>query len=101
MSHPLLAAVAVTALAASAACSNAKLSADHSAAASVYGSAAVGESVATVVAVPLVVSGGALAISGAAIQEVGVGSMQAGSSVLQPQQTAPTTTTPNGAPTLN
>ena len=101
MTYPILPAIAASALLVVTACSNAQQSVGHSAVASAYGSAAVGESVATVVAVPLVVSGGALAISGAAIQDVGVGSMQAGSRVLQTSDTPPMTIAPNGAPTLN
>ena len=98
MTLPIL---AILLLAGSAACTNAVQSADHSATAASYGSAAVGTSVATVVAVPLVVSGGALAISGTAIQDVGTGSLRAGSDVLVGQPAPQMTLAPNAAPTLN
>ena len=88
-------------LAGLAACTNAVQSDDHSATAASYGLAAVGTSVATVVAVPLVVSGSALAISGAAIQEVGTGSVRADSDVLVGHPAPQMTLAPNAAPTLN
>lgn len=100
MTHPLIITLAVAALTTTAACDNAARAVDHSVAASAYGSAAVGESVATAVAVPIIVTGGALALSGAGIQGIGVGSMQIGASVFQ-DPPAPMTITPNGAPTLN
>lgn len=84
-----------------AACTNTTQSVDHSAVAASYGSAAAGESVATVVAVPLIVSGGALSVTGSAIQEIGDGSLQAGSQVLSHQTARPITIAPNGAPTLD
>lgn len=98
MKLPIL---AILLLAGLAACTNAMQSADYSATAASYGSAAIGTSVATVVAVPLVVSGGALAISGAAIQDVGTGSLRAGTDVLIGQTAPQMTLAPNAAPTLH
>lgn len=90
MARPFLALII---LGAAAACTNAgsyhaAQSANHSEASAMHGSAAAGDSVATVVAVPLIVSGSALLVSGAAIQ----------SSMTSPAP--PPTRTPNGPPAL-
>ena len=83
-----------------AASTNAVQSAGHSVAAANFGSVALAESAASVVAVPLLVSGAAMVVSSAAITEVGSGSLQADTEILQPQ-VASTTITANGPPALN
>jgi len=83
-----------------AASTNAVQSAGHSVAAANFGSVALAESATSVVAVPLLVSGAAMVVSGATITEVGSGSLQAGTKILQ-LQVASTTITANGPPALN
>ena len=83
-----------------AASTNAVQSAGHSVAAANFGSVALAESATSVVAVPLLVSGAAMVVSGATITEVGSGSLQAGTEILQ-LQVASTTITANGPPALN
>ncbi|MDG1375522.1 MAG: hypothetical protein P8P56_00525 [Yoonia sp.] len=83
--------LAILALGSVAACrQNAAQSADHSAVAASHCSAAIGGSVSTVVAVPLMASGASLLVSGAAIQS---------STQTSPPPAAPLHT-PNGPPAL-
>jgi len=83
-----------------AASTNSVQSAAHSVATANVGYAALAKSTASVVAVPLVLSGAAMVVSGATITDVGSGSLQAGTGILQPQA-APMTVAANDPPTLN
>jgi hypothetical protein len=69
--------------------------------ASSEGSAAVAKGATTVLAVPLVVFGAGISISGAALADVGGGSVAAGSDLAHAAPPAPRNVKPNGAPTLD
>lgn len=79
-------------------------SVNHSGQAASHGSAAVSQGVATVVAVPIIAFGGAVAISGAALADVGEGALVLGSDLSNAGAGQPVPirhVTPNGAPKLD
>lgn len=79
-------------------------SVDHSGQAASHGSAAIVSGAATVTAVPIMLFGTTLAISGAALKEVGEGTVGIGNDLYREgtvQAMAPRIVTPNGAPTLD
>jgi len=78
--------------------------ANHSGQATSEGSAAVGTGAASVVAVPIFVLGGVVAISGAALAEVGEGSVGLADDLFRAGTGQPLITDgvrPNGPPTLD
>jgi hypothetical protein len=79
-------------------------SVDHSAQATSHGSAAVVTGAAAVIAVPIVAFGSVFTVSGAAIEEVGEGSVTAGTELLRAGTGQPTNNPvikADGAPTLD
>jgi len=79
-------------------------SVDHSAQAASHGSAAFVTGTATVIAVPIVAFGSVFTVSGAAIEEVGEGSVTAGTELLRAGTGQPANTNTikaDGAPTLD
>jgi len=107
-----LATLALTAACASPSAQHAGRSADLSVQASEQSVLAVGTGAASVAAVPLIAGGSVLVVSGAALEEVGVASLDAGSQALVSQPTTGcgvgqvqtqgmTCVTPDGPPRLN
>ncbi len=79
-------------------------SVDHSAQAASHGSAAVVTGAAAVIAVPIVAFGSVFTVSGAALEEVGEGSVTAGTELLRAGTGQPTNNhaiKADGAPTLD
>jgi len=79
-------------------------SVDHSGQAASHGSLAVSTGVATVTAVPIMVFGSTMAVSGAALEEVGEGALALGNDLARAGSNQPNVTvivTPNGPPTLD
>lgn len=79
-------------------------SVDHSAQGASHGSAAVSTGAASVTAVPIFAFGSALAVSGAALEEVGEGSLALGNDLSRVGTGKPVQTgrvKPNGAPVLD
>lgn len=77
-------------------------SAAHSGAAASHGSAAVASGAATVVAVPILVVGGTLSLSAAALQSAGDGALDVGSSLIEATDAQHyRLPAPDGPPSLN
>lgn len=79
-------------------------SVDHSGQAASHGSAAVSTGVATVIAIPILVFGASVAISGIALENVGEGALILGNDLARVgtgQAAIAQGVQPNGAPTLD